>query len=71
MQQTNQGQPLITPVHIQQAKAVLRDAGFPVATGNQVLDLATAFYNQTPQVSLTDALRQERNRIQDELEAVV
>ena len=59
-----------TPGHIQQAKAALRDAGIPVAIGNQVLDLATAFYNETPQVSQTDAMRRERNRIQDELETV-
>ena len=66
----SQAPPVITPVHIQRAKAALHDAGIPVAVGNQVLDLATAYYNQTPQVSQTDALRQERNRIQDELETV-
>lgn len=69
-QQMNQKHPLITPSHIQQAKAALRDAGIPVAIGIQVLDLATAFYNESPQVSHTDAMRQERNRIQDELETV-
>jgi len=62
--------PVTTPVHIQRAKADLHEAGIPVAVGNQALDLATAYYNQTPQVSQTDALRQERNRIQDELETV-
>ena len=62
--------PVITPVHIQRAKAALHEAGIPAAVGNQALDLATAYYNQTPQVSQTDALRQERNRIQAELETV-
>ena len=66
----NQESPIITPGHIQQAKAALRDAGIPVAIGNQALDLATAFYHQTPQVSQADAMRRERNRIQDELETV-
>ena len=66
----SQAPPVITPVHIQRAKAALHDAGIPVAAGIQALDLATAYYNQTPQVSQTDALRQERNRIQDELETV-
>ncbi|OGX83532.1 hypothetical protein BEN47_17510 [Hymenobacter lapidarius] len=61
---------VITPVHIQRAKAALHDAGIPVAVGNQALALATAYYNQTPQVSQTDAMRQERNRVQDELENV-
>lgn len=60
----------ITPGHIQQAKAALQAAGIPVATGRQALDLATAFYHETPQVSRTDALRRERNLIQDELETV-
>jgi len=66
----SQAPPVITPVHIQRAKAALHAAGIPVAVGHQTLDLATAYYNQTPQVSQTDALRQERNRIQDELETV-
>ena len=66
----SQESPIITPSHIQQAKAALRHAGIPVAVGNQALDLTTAFYHQTPQVSQTDAMRRERNRIQDELEAV-
>ena len=66
----NQESPIITPGHIQQAKAALSDAGIPVAIGNQALDLATAFYHQTPQVSQADAMRRERNRIQDELETV-
>ena len=66
----SQAPPVITPVHIQRAKAALHDACIPVAVGNQALDLATAYYNQTPQVSRTDVLRQERNRIQDELETV-
>jgi hypothetical protein len=60
----------ITPSHIQQAKAALREAGIPVAIGNQALDLATAFYQKTPQVSRTDTMRRERNLIQDELETV-
>jgi predicted nuclease with TOPRIM domain len=62
--------PGITPSHIQQAKAALREAGIPVALGHQALDLATTFYNATPQVSRTDALRRERNQIQEELETV-
>ena len=66
----SQTPPVITPVHIQRAKAALHDAGIPVTVGNQALDLATAYYNQTPQVSQTDAMRRERNRIQDELETV-
>ncbi len=66
----NQGPPIITPGHIQQAKAALHDAGIPVAAGILALDLATTFYNETPQVSQTDAMRRERNRIQDELETV-
>lgn len=66
----NKGQLIITPGHIQRAKAALSDAGIPVAVGHQALDLATTFYNETPQVSQTDAMRRERNRIQDELETV-
>jgi len=57
---------MTTPVHIQRAKA----AGIPLAIGNQALDLTTACYHQTPQVSQTDAMRQERNRLQYELETV-
>ena len=34
--------PVITPVHIQRAKAALHEAGIPAAVGNQALDLATA-----------------------------
>ncbi len=60
----------ITPGHIQQAKAALQAAGIPVAIGNQALDLATTFYHEPPQVSRTDAMRRERNLIQDELETV-
>ncbi|WP_019949670.1 hypothetical protein [Hymenobacter aerophilus] len=67
---TSQGFSLITPLHIQRAKTALREAGIPVAVGCQALDLATAYYHQTPQVSQTDAMRRERNRIQDELETV-
>ena len=67
---TSQASPLITPVHIQRAKAALQDAGISVAVGTQALDLATAYYNQSPQVSQTDNMRRERNRIQDELETV-
>lgn len=62
--------PIITPGHIQQAKDVLLAAGLLEGAGRQALDLATAFYNETPQVSRTDALRRERNLIQDELETV-
>ena len=70
MSSMSQGSPIITPAHIQRAKAALHDAGIPVAAGNQALDLATAFYLETPQVSQTDTMRRERNRIQDELETV-
>ncbi len=70
MSPRGQGSPIITPAHIQRAKAALHDAGIPVAVGNQALDLATAFYLETPQVSHTDAMRRERNQIQDELETV-
>ena len=66
----NQEQPLVMPGHLQQAKAALHGAGIPMAIGQQVLDLATAFYHATPQVSQTDAMRWERNRIQNELENV-
>lgn len=66
----NPASPVITPVHIQRAKAALHDAGISVAVGTQALGLATAYYNQTPQVSQSDILRRERNRIQDELETV-
>ncbi len=66
----SQAPPVITPIHIQRAKAALHDAGIPIAVGNQALDLATAYYNDTPQFSHSDALRRERNRIQDELETV-
>lgn len=62
--------PTITPGHIQRAKDALLAAGTLEAAGSQALDLATVFYNETPQVSRTDALRRERNLIQDELETV-
>lgn len=58
------------PRHLQQAQAALAEAGIPLAVGTQALDLAAHFYHQTPQVSQTDAMRRERNRIQDELETV-
>ena len=64
------GSSLLTPHHIQRAKAALGDAGIPVAVGTQALDLATAFYLESPQVNHADAMRRERNRIQDELETV-
>jgi len=56
------------PGHLQQAQAALAEAGIPYAVGTKALALAAHFYHQTPQVSQTDALRRERNRIQDELE---
>ena len=59
-----------TPNHIQQAKAALQAAGIPVDVGSLALDLATVFYHATPQVSRTDAMRRERNQIQDELETI-
>ncbi len=62
--------PTITPGHIQRAKDALLAAGTLEAASSQALDLATVFYNETPQVSRTDALRRERNLIQDELETV-
>lgn len=62
--------PIITPGHIQRAKDALLAAGTLEAASSQALDLATVFYNETPQVSHTDALRRERNLIQDELETV-
>ena len=58
------------PGHLQQAQAALAEAGIPLAAGTQALALAAHFYHHTPQVSQTDAMRQERNRIQDELETV-
>ena len=60
----------VVPGHIQRAKAALQAAGIAEVAGNQALDLATIFYNETPQVSRTDALRRERNLVQDELETV-
>lgn len=66
----SQAPPVITPVHIQRAKAALHDAGIPAAVGTQALDLATAYYLQTPQVSRTDNLPQVGNRIQAEPETV-
>lgn len=60
----------ITPGHIQRAKAALLATGRLETAGNQALDLATTFYNETPQVSRTDAMRRERNLLQDELETV-
>ena len=53
----------ITPDHIQRAKDALLAAGIPEVAGRQALDLATAFYNETPQVSRTDTLRRERNQL--------
>ena len=62
--------PRTPPGHLQHAQAALEEAGIPLAAGTQALVLAAHFYHHTPQVSQTDALRQERNRIQDELETV-
>jgi hypothetical protein len=58
------------PGHLQQARAALVEAGISLAAGTQALALAAHFYHQTPLVSQTDALRRERNQIQDELETV-
>ncbi|SFQ82058.1 hypothetical protein [Hymenobacter arizonensis] len=44
----SQAPPVITPVHIQRAKAALPNADIPAALGNQALDLATAYYNHPP-----------------------
>lgn len=60
----------ITPGHIQRAKAALLAAGILETASSQALDLATTFYNETPQVSRTDAMRRERNLLQDELETI-
>ena len=60
----------ILPGHLQQAQAALAEAGIPLAAGTKALVLAAHFYYQTPQFSHTDAMRRERNRIQDELETV-
>ena len=60
----------ITPGHIQRAKAALLAAGLLETAGSKALDLATTFYNETPQVSRTDAMRRERNMLQDELETI-
>ena len=62
--------PRMPPGHLQKAQAALAEAGIPLAAGTQALTLAAHFYHHTPQVSQTDALRRERNRIQDELETV-
>ena len=62
--------PRMPPGHLQQAQAALEEAGIPRAAGVQALALAAHFYHQTPQISQTDALRRERNRMQDELETV-
>jgi hypothetical protein len=60
----------IIPGHIQRARTALLSAGLLETAGNQALDLATTFYNETPQVSHTAAMRRERNLLQDELETV-
>lgn len=60
----------IIPGHIRQAKAALLAAGILEPASSQALDMATTFYNETPQVSRTDELRRERNLLQDELETV-
>lgn len=62
--------PRMPPGHLQQAQAALAEAGIPLAAGTQALALAAHFYHATPQVSRTDAMRQDRNRIQDELETL-
>jgi predicted nuclease with TOPRIM domain len=61
---------LTPPGHLQQARAALEEAGIPLAAGTKALTLAAHFYHRTPQVSQTDALSRERNRIQNELETV-
>jgi len=53
------------PGHLQQAQAALAEAGIPVGAGT-----SHPLLPPTPQVSQTDAMRRERNRIQDELETV-
>ena len=53
------------PGHLQQARAALVETGIPLAAGTQALALAAHFYHQTPLASQTDALRRERDRIQD------
>ena len=61
--------PLDQP-HICHAKTSLAAAGIPFEAGLAALNLTRACYLTTPQVSQTDTMRRERNRIQDELETV-
>lgn len=58
------------PPHIRHAKEGLAAAGIPLEAGLAALNLARDFYRATPQVNRAEALRQERNRTQDELERI-
>ncbi|HEX8506949.1 MAG TPA: hypothetical protein VF630_16410 [Hymenobacter sp.] len=60
----------VLPNHICRAIAWLPDAGINVDEGTRALELSAAFYTNSPQMSQTDTLRKDRNRIQDELERV-
>ena len=60
----------LDPPHIRHAKTGLTAAGIPFEAGLAALNLARECYLVTPQVSQTDAMRRERNRIQDELKTV-
>jgi hypothetical protein len=61
---------LVEPPHIKQTKAALVEANIPLEGAIAALNLAARFYQETTQQSRTDALRQERDRTQDELERV-
>lgn len=61
---------LVEPPHIKRTKAALVEAGIPLEGAVAALNLAARFYQETTQQSRTDALRQERDRTQDELERV-
>ena len=60
----------LDPPHIHHAKTGLAAAGIPLEAGLAALNLARKCYLVTPQVSQTDTMRRDRNRIQDELEIV-
>ncbi|MBJ6146311.1 hypothetical protein [Hymenobacter sp. BT559] len=61
---------LVEPPHIKRAKEALKEAGVFSAEANAALNLAAKLYQETTQQSRTDALRQERDLIQWELERV-
>jgi hypothetical protein len=61
---------LVEPPHIKRAKIALQEAGTFSAEANAALNLAARLYQETTQQSRTDALRQERDLTQWELERV-